>query len=264
MKTRLSVFLLLTILLAAACTPQATLTPAADLPAESTLPAPTEPVAVSPTESTPATSAPTESVVPATEAVPATSVPAAEPSRAWKEVRDTRYGFGLAVPCWWLVTPIPEQAMGGVMTIANYDETYFAANSNKGYWDWPNGTLKIDIAPFEGVDPNLSDVDAYMKFVDTSMEGLVSSETKQIGAHTMNVLTMQNMVNQNEPPYQIFILRLAADKLLLINPIPKSIINTPDFQTMLNSLVLTPQEQVVLPTTDPSATPLIEASCAGQ
>lgn len=227
---------LLTICLAAACSSlQATPTPQALPPLEQTPPALTE------------------------EPVP---VPQAESlSAAWKEVRDARYGFGLAVPCWWLVSPIPSQSFGGVMGLTNYDEAYFMANSQKGFWNWPNGTLKIDVVVMENINPALSDTDAYMAMVDTSMEVLVASETRQTGLHTATVVTLQNQINQNDPSIRIFLYRLAPDKFIMFNPIPQNIIDTPDFQAILASIALTPQETVTIPTSAPAATPLIEASC---
>jgi hypothetical protein len=220
--------------------------------------------ACSPLQATPALQAipPLVQTLPTLTEEPAPVPQAESPSAAWKEVRDARYGFGLAVPCWWLVSPIPPEGFGGVMGLTNYDEAYFMANSQKGFWDWPNGTLKIDVVVMEDINPALSDTDAYMAMVDTSMEGLVAFEAKQTGLHTATVLTLQNQVNQNDPPVRIFLYRLAPDKLIMLNPIPQSIIDTPDFQAILASIVLTPQEPVLIPTSLPIATPLIEASCA--
>jgi hypothetical protein len=45
-------------------------------------------------------------------------------------------------------------------------------------------------------------------------------------------------------------------------PVPQTIIDTPDFQALLSSIVLTPDEQITLPTITP-APALIDASCAG-
>jgi hypothetical protein len=179
----------------------------------------------------------------------------------WKEIRDTRYGVGLAVPCWWLVDPIPAEGFGGVMTIKNYDEEYFTMHSNKGSWNWPNGTLKLDIVVMEGVDPAKSDADAYMQFVDPTMTGLVSAEPQQIGVNTVTVLTLANLVNTNDPNTQLFVYRFSPDTLLLVAPIPQTIVDTPDFQAILASIVLTSEEQVVFPTIIP-ASPLIPAFCA--
>jgi hypothetical protein len=179
----------------------------------------------------------------------------------WKEVRDERFGFGIAVPCWWLIMPITPGGIGGTMIIKNYDDAYFNAHSNKGFWDWPNGTLKLDVIIFEGADPSKSDAEAYMANVDPTMEGLVSVETQQTGSHTATVLTLTNLINTNDPNSRVFIYRFVQNKLLLINPVPQSIIDTPDFQALLSSIVLSPEEQINLPTITP-APALIDASCA--
>ena len=177
-------------------------------------------------------------------------------------VRDQRYEFGLAVPCWWLITPIPVDAIGGgVMTIRNYDEAYFNANSTKGFWDWPNGTLKLDVVVMEGVDPANSDIDGYKQFSDPTMESVVSTEVRQFGTHSGTIAILANVDNPNSPDTKVYFFRLAPDKLLMINPIPQNIIDTPDFQTILTSIALTLEEQITLPTVTP-APPLIDASCA--
>ncbi len=184
-----------------------------------------------------------------------------ENSTAWKEVRDPRYGFGLAVPCWWPVDPLPTEGLGGVMTVKNYDEAYFNAHSNKGYWNWPNGALKVDVVVMEGVDPAKSDADAYMQFADPTMTGLVSAESGQFGAHTATVVTLSNLVNTDDPNTKMFVFRLTPGTLLLVAPIPQTIIDTPDFQALLASVVLTPDEPVALPTITPKPA-LIDAACA--
>ena len=182
-------------------------------------------------------------------------------SNAWRAVRDERYGFGLAVPCWWLVSPIPAEGYGGAMTIRNYDDAYFNANSNRGYWDWPNGTLKLDLVVMEGIDPTKSNAEAYMSFTDPTMTGVVATESRQFGAHTATVLTVANLVNTNDPPAKLFIYRPAPAIILMIVPTPQSIIDIPDFQAFLSTIVLRPEEQITLPTITP-AHALIDASCA--
>lgn len=180
---------------------------------------------------------------------------------SWKVVRDARYGFGLAVPCWWLVSPIPAEGFGNMMTIMNFDEAYRSANSTKGFWEWPNGALKLDVIVLEDVDPAKSDADAYMEFVDPTTNGLVSAEPQQIGAHTLTVLTLSNLVNTNDPNTKMFVYRLAPDKLLMVVALPQNITDTPDFQAILASIVLTPDEQISLPTITP-APALIDAACS--
>jgi hypothetical protein len=113
----------------------------------------------------------------------------------------------------------------------------------------------------EGANPALSDGDAYMAFVDQSMQRLAASEIQQIGANTATVLALENLINPNDPPVQVIVHRLAPDKLLTINPIPSQIADTPDYRMILSSIVLTPQEPISLPLNPPAATPLIDAFC---
>lgn len=235
MKYKFLLLLLLVSLIVSACAPSVA-------PTETLEPIPTEEASAIPTQPEPA---------------PQSELPV---TTAWKAVRDARYGFGLAVPCWWLVSPIPEQGFGGAMTITNYDEAYFMQHSNKGFWEWPNGTLKLDLIVMEGVDPAKSDAETYMGFVDSTMTGLVSTEQQQIGKHTVTVLTLSNLISTSDPHTRLFIHRLAPDKLLMVAPIPQTIIDTPDFQAVLASIVLQPDEQVALPTITP-APALINAPC---
>jgi hypothetical protein len=235
MKTRPVFIILFVVLILSACAPSnATTETPAPILTEEPLPVPSQ-----------------------TESSPQPELPVAT---AWKAVRDARYGFGLAVPCWWLVSPIPEQGFGGVMTIVNYDEAYFMANSTKGFWDWPNGALKLDLVVMEGIDPAKSDAEAYMGFVDPTMTALVSAEEQLSGSHTTTVLALANLINTSEPHTKVFIQRLASDKLLMVVPIPQTIIDTPDFQAVLASIVMTSDEQVALPTITPTLA-LINAPC---
>lgn len=214
---------------------------------------------VVPTEAPPAPISTEETI-----SIPTPTEPAPQPEQSaitsWRPVRDPRYGFGFAIPCWWLTNPIATD--GALYTIKNYDDAYFNANSNKGFWDWPNGTLKLDVIVMEGIDPAKSDIDGYLQFSDPTMESLVSVESQQFGSHTGTVATLANPVNTNDPNTKVFFVRLTPDKLLMINPVPQSIIDTSDFQVLLSSIVITADEQITLPNITP-APALIDASCAG-
>jgi hypothetical protein len=70
---------------------------------------------------------------PPTKFVPPTEVPAA--NSEWVTYRDSRYGIGLAYPCWWAFTPMPSEGYGGVITLRSFDEEYFRAHSTKGNWN---------------------------------------------------------------------------------------------------------------------------------
>jgi len=200
------------------------------------------------------------------QAVPTQAEPIPQPEQpiatAWKAIRDPRYGFGLAVPCWWVVNPIPEGSFGGAMTIYNYDEAYFMANSTKGFWDWPNGTLKLDVIVMEGIDPANSDIDGYLQFSDPTMERVDAVESQQFGSHSATVASLANVDNPNSPITKVYFFRLTPDKLLMVNPTPQTITDTPDFQAILTSIVLASEEQIALPLITP-APALIDSSCAG-
>lgn len=234
MKTKINV-LVLFVLLISACAPVTASTEisAEALPTEEPLPAPTE------------------------EAAPQPEQPV---YTAWRAVRDLRFGFGFAIPCWWQTNPI--ESDGALYTVRNYDDAYFIANSNKGFWEWPNGTLKLDLVVFEGADPALSDADAYISLSDLSMTGLVSAEIRQFGSHAGTVAVLANLDNPNSENATVVLFRLAPDKLFMVNPVPQNIIDTPDFQALLSSVVLSQDEQVTLPIITP-APALIDASCAG-
>ena len=228
MKTKINV-LILFVLLVSACAPATESTEIAVEP----LPVPTEEVAPQPEQPV---------------------------STAWRAVRDPRYGFGFAIPCWWLTNPI--ESDGAIYTVKNYDDAYFNAHSQKGFWEWPNGTLKLDIVIFEGADPTLSDADAYIQLSDPSMTGLVSAETRQFGSHAGTVTVLANLDNPNSENATVVLFRLAPDKLLMVNPVPQTIIDTPDFQALLSSVALSTDEDITLPIITP-APALIDASCAG-
>lgn len=142
------------------------------------------------------------------------------------------------------------------------DDAYFNANSNKGFWDWPNGTLKLDIVTMEGINSAVSDADAFMQQSDPTMTNFVSAEQIQYGSHLATVAVIASVNSPSDSPIKLFIFRFTPDKLLMINPIPQSIIDTPDFQALLASVVLSADEQIALPHITP-APALIDASCAG-
>jgi hypothetical protein len=236
MKFKSLRFLLLVLLLTSACAPSTIITEETPVPIGTEEPLP-EPTQIAP-ESQPELPVVTD----------------------WRAVRDPRYGFGFAIPCWWLTNEIASD--NGLYTVKNYDDVYFNANSSKGFWDWPNGTLKLDIVTMEGIDPALSDTDAFMQLSDPTMTSLVSAEQIQYGSHLATAVVVSSVNSPSDPPVKLFLFRFAPDKLLLVNPIPQSIIDTPDFQALLASVVLNADEQIALPLITP-APALIDASCAG-
>ena len=93
----------------------------------------------------------------ATEPPPATQGPVSEPTfmpgtAGWVEYRDPRYGYGLALPCYWTVTPTPMEGTFATMSARSYSDEFFAAHSDRGVWTgdaWPAGAYKLDAVIFE-------------------------------------------------------------------------------------------------------------------
>lgn len=239
-KTNLLLFILIASL-SAACTPQILSTPT-QIPTHEQTPLP----------------------APATDSAPTAESNTQALSSAWKEIRDPRFGFGLAVPCWWIVNPMPVEGYIASMGIRSYDDAFFAANSEKGFWKnsvVPQGAVSMDITAATGIDPSLSMVEAYMQFVDTTSSAFVSSEERQVGNHIMTLITLQNLLNPAEPNTTGYVVGLAPDAILIFNTYPANAINSSDVQAILTSFAGVQDEPVTLPTVQPSPA-LTDPSCS--
>jgi hypothetical protein len=204
-----------------------------------------------------------ESALP-TETSPSTEIPVAKGE--WVTYRDPRYGVGLAYPCWWVFTPMPTEGYGGSMTLRSFDEDYFRAHSTKGNWQdnlVPEGAFAIDIGVFEGFDPALSITDAWASVTDPTMSVIASSEERMIGQNQATVIQMQNVVNRSDPPFSMYLFRLAPDKILMFSPLFQDRLDSNDVQGILTSLSLRPDQPVNVPAIAPHE-PLIAAACVGK
>lgn len=180
-----------------------------------------------------------------------------EPARPgqWVELRDQRYGFALAAPCWWVVSPIPAEGLGGVMTLRNYDDAFFMNNSTKGWWtagDWPEGVMKLDLVVWEGFDPALSTLEAYRTSFDSSTSELVSVKEVRIGEKEALLVEMRNLVNTADPNSRLYLFRPQDDLLLMVSAAPDRALDSSDVQAILGSLALTASQTVALPQLAPS------------
>ncbi len=231
-------------LLMAACAPQAVQTPGQD-------PAPVTPAPAQVTETAPEQN-------PAAATAPASS--------NWVSYRDPRYGIGFAYPCWWLITPFPTDGYFGTLSLRSIDDAYALAHTTKGEWTGgaaPEGVFLIDLGVFEGVDPAKSDVDGYAQFIDTTMEAIASSQEQIIGQNKFTVVQIKNVNNDQAPLYQVYLLRIAPDKLLLVNVKEQDRLQTNDIQGLLSSISQNPDQPIAMPSVTPHE-PLIPAACAGK
>jgi hypothetical protein len=246
MFTKRFAFIFILLALLAACVPQPASVPT-KIPATETLPV-VSTMPVQPTDEPQATSTP-------------------EPQSAdsaWAQYRDTRYGIGLAFPCWWVIYPMPAEGIGGTISLRSFDEDYFRANSVKGQWKdgiVPEGVFAVDIGVFEGIDPAASNAEAYPMDPETS--AIVSSEDVLIGRNQATVIRLQNLVNINDPLFTVILFRLAPDKLMIFVTQQQDRLDSADVQGILNSLSLSPDQPIVVPAGAPHP-PLIPAACLSQ
>jgi hypothetical protein len=244
MLTKRFTFSLVLLALLAACAPQ-------PVPVPTDVPATEAPSLVS-----------TMPVQPTVEPQVTPEQPAA--NSAWAQYRDPRYGIGLAYPCWWVMYPMPAEGLGGTISLRSFDEDYFRANSVKGQWKdgiVPEGVFAVDLAVFEGIDPALSNADAYPR--DPEMSAIVSSEDKLIGQNQATVIQLQNLNNTDDPLFTAILFRLAPDKLMIFVTQQQDRLDSTDAQGILNSLSLSPDQPVVVPSYAPHP-PLIPAACLSQ
>jgi len=241
-KISLAVFFIVSILLAA-CAPQETQPAPLEMQSELTL---------------------LPESVPSIETVPVTETLAVNSD--WAAYRDPHYGVGLAYPCWWVFTPMPAEGYGGSMTLRSFDEDYARAHSTKGNWNdnmVPEGVFALDIGVFEGIDPTLTTTEAWAGKTDPTMSKIVSSEERMIGQNQATVIQIQNVVNNNDPLFTMYLFRLAPDKILMFSPLFQDRLNTNDIQGILASLSLNPDQPITMPTFAPHE-PLIAATCIGK
>lgn len=217
----------------------------------------TEPVNASPNPvtlvtPTPASPAPVETAV--------SQAASAAPHPSWVEYRDQRYGYGIALPCWWPVIPTPMEGYGGVMTTSSYDQAFFQAYSTKGWWTGnviPEGAIKLDVGVMEEIPAGQPAVEVLRQNMDPTLETIVGSQEIAFGPNQATVVEIDDPRNPDEPNTFVVIFRLGEDKLLRFVAFPSSAISGSDLQQILGSLALTPGQPVRLPSVPPSP-PLIE------
>ena len=95
---------------------------------------------------------------------------------------------------------------------------------------------------------------------DPTMSIIVSSEEQLIGQNQATVIQLQNVNHSDEPPFTMYLYRIAPDKILMVSPLYQDRLNTDDIQGVLTSLALKPDQPIIVPTVTPHS-PLITAAC---
>lgn len=167
----------------------------------------------------------------------------------WLELRETRYGFGLVIPCWWRVDGMPAEGDVATMTLSNLDEAFFKEYSQDGDWIGgvpPQGVMSMTITAAV-TDPSLSDADAYLRYVDPATTEVVASQSKNFGTNAYTVLTLKNKQNPNLAALSVYITRLAPETILVFNSYPPETIVSSDFAAILTSYARTESIPVTFP-----------------
>jgi hypothetical protein len=197
-----------------------------------------------------------------------TLVPAVQQSsKAWKDYRDPRYGYGLALPCFWQVNPTPTDGYSGVMTAHSWSEDFFNANSVRGNWIndiWPAGAISLQVWGEEQVDPVLSTSEAITNYYNTSeTDTIVSLDDVSFGGNNATLVTLASILHPEEIS-KVITFRLAPDKILFFAFNPQTSLDLKDTQGILNSLVFSSEEVIAVPTFDPSNPPGSSSIACGQ
>ncbi|MGE5250322.1 MAG: hypothetical protein ACM3QS_08930, partial [Bacteroidota bacterium] len=179
----------------------------------------------------------------------------------WMQYRDPRYGYGIALPCYWSVTPTPMEGTYAAMTARSYSDEFFAQHSERGEWlggVWPAGAYKLDAVVFENMDASLPVPDAlrlwYSIPQNASEQQLVAVEETSFGSRTSYLATLQGGL-QGAEKVRIVYFPLRPGRLIGFVFLPGTALESPDVQAILASFVPTSAEAVNFPGRPPAETP---------
>jgi hypothetical protein len=177
----------------------------------------------------------------------------------WVEYRDARYGYGLALPCFWQVYPTPSEGMFATMVARSYSDEFFAAHSERGNWrddGWPEGAYKLDAVVFEGITSSSNMADTVRDFITSNLneQELTALEEVTYERHTGYMATLVSGLQGGDTQKMIYF-PIGTDVLLGMSFQPGWALEAQDIQAILGSLALSVEEPVGLPSQVPSAPP---------
>jgi hypothetical protein len=146
--------------------------------------------------------------------------------------RDPYYGYGLALPCYWVIYPgVPDQPSSP--SISSYDFWFFMNYNQRGHWKdaiVPEGAFKFDIYVFEGIDPSLSDTAAVDTFIADQAANAVSvapeiASTEEVAIGPNTAVRVTKVTVDDTPggllyPNQYHAFRISPENLLIVTVSP--------------------------------------------
>ncbi len=198
----------------------------------------------------PATATP----APPTQAVPTPSSPEATPTLlsgdpSWALVKDPTTGVGFAVPCWWQVTLPAAEGAVRTISVANYDQAFFKANSERGVWKGgqaPEGVISFDLTLATLEDESASDEAAARQWLESDIQAVESVQPAALGRYPALQVQLRSTVNSEVST--VYAVRAAPRWLALFAITPQSSFSSADIQLILASLALDDSLPVLLPT----------------
>lgn len=170
---------------------------------------------------------------------------------SWMEYRDLKHGFGFAIPSDWNVYPASGNGKFTVTTIMNYSGDFARSNSEGNFWG--TGAMKIDFYVIQEIDPNESLTDATLPIIAGELNKVIRVEEQIINEHPAILLFSQRKdITFGTEISETVAFRLSPDKILLVAVIPTNTKSNADVQAILNSIAITPDETVKIPSTTPS------------
>jgi len=177
----------------------------------------------------------------------------------WIEYRDPRYGYAIALPCYWTYVSTPLEGMFATMSARSYSDEFLGAHSVRGDWEngiWPEGAMKLDVLVFEGIDPALDLMSALEEFFDEYLneQEVTAIEAVSFGSHSALQVTVEGGLAGGMTSQMVYF-RLAPDKLIWFHFQPAAALVSTDAQAILGSVVLSVEEPLPLPLVMPSGRP---------
>ena len=185
-------------------------------------------------------------------------------SHLWVEYWNPVFNYGLALPSHWLVETETEN---GFMIAKSYDQDFFNANSIKGNWiggEAPEGAVKLDFVPFEGIIPEQSLSTAISDILgsDPEMTVVLSVEEISLGDQDAVAITTARPDNTEDTTTSIAF-RLSPETILLVAAYPSSELFSEDVQTSLSTLVPDKSTPIVKPTQAPHPPLTVKGEISG-
>lgn len=200
--------------------------------------------------SPPVTAQPTPLVQPSPTPPPPEATPtllSGDPS--WALVQDPASGVGFAVPCWWGVTLPAAEGAVRTISVVNYDQAFFEANSERGVWKGgqpPEGVISFDLTLATLEDASASDEAAARQWLASDIQAVESVQPATLGRYPALQVQLRSTVNNEVST--VYAVRAAPRWLALFAITPQSSFSSADIQLILASLALDDSLPVLLPT----------------